>query len=770
MKRQVLLLLLCCSFSISLWATSVGNLRIVNTGNSSTEPKGGWNMGIGEKGVTYTITAATISSLLDSNQNNLTLGFDTIFISGNVVINRNNASTDQFLRLQTNDYQTGAIIFENGASLTIQTNVRVQSYIVLSTGNLLGTPQLTATQVKLSNAAKAYERVSMNGFTNWQQWQIDTLLAHADKVGPDIGNGAYDFTENTQFTIDSNHVFSMKALTSFQGKTMGFKNMDRGGTLLPGTFELGAYPDSFYVDLSNADGIRFKVSLQGSASSFNIGISNCLKENGWHVYCFEYYVYNIPFTAVDKDGYVTLPFTAFEKLSWGGELNLAQLIVFIMEVSDATANTTVSFSDVHGYKVITENQPCLTVGNIHVNGELVLSSEEAYVRQLPNTRIEANSCHIVSGKNVILSNAGNYFGDSVGISSPYAFLQMQSKNNNSTLYRFNAQPVSQYTINKVWIDDVDQGATMNTTLTTQDTLPHIYEICYNTSNCSLSAEHWQDVCNYTPASLVATGNGKASQYHWFNEQLTDLGYTDTLTLPAYTAAGVYRYFVELDTTVSNRNYLLTRSAAVEVHPAYALQIADSICAGEAYQLYGFDIESQVEDGGQTILDTLNLSTAFGCDSIYYLQLYLHPQSLTEINDTIIVGETYTQYGFDISGTEVGTADFTDSLNNASGCDSIVVLHLTTLPEDGIAAVSQNAHFKLYPNPAYDKIHFEQPSTDMASELRLYDVCGRLVLQTFVNADKCEVSLSGLSSGFYFLNVYNAQQQLLGVMKVQKTDR
>ena len=115
MKKNFILFLFCC-LSVSLWATSAGNLRIINTGTSSTEPKGGWNMGIGEKGVTYTITAATISSLLDSNLNNLTLGFDTIFISGNVVINRSNASTDQYLRLQTNDYQTGAIIFENGAS------------------------------------------------------------------------------------------------------------------------------------------------------------------------------------------------------------------------------------------------------------------------------------------------------------------------------------------------------------------------------------------------------------------------------------------------------------------------------------------------------------------------------------------------------------------------------------------------------------------------------------------------------------------------------
>ena len=153
-----------------------------------------------------------------------------------------------------------------------------------------------------------------------------------------------------------------------------------------------------------------------------------------------------------------------------------------------------------------------------------------------------------------------------------------------------------------------------------------------------------------------------------------------------------------------------------------------------------------------------------------MQLYLYPQAITEINDTIIVGETYTQYGFDISGTEVGTADFTDSLNSEFGCDSIVVLHLTTLLDEGIANIQQNPYFKLYPNPTYNKIRFEQSATDMVSELRLYDVFGRLVMQTSVQDDICEISLSELASGFYFLNVYNAQQQLMGVMKVQKIDK
>ena len=824
MKKNTLLLLLCCCASLPLWATSAGNLKIVQSGTSSAEPKGGWYMGIGERGKTYTLTASAIATLLDSNDNDLTLCFDTIFIDGNVNINRSGISKNQYLQLMTNDYRTGAIVFMNNATLTVTTANKYKSFVTLSCDNIKGFPQITATEVTLSNVTKSYQRIEMNGFTNWHQWEIDSLLAHADKVGPDIGNGAYDFTNNTRFSIDSNHVFSMKAQTSFQGKKMGFKNMDRGGTLLPDDYSLGAYPDSFYVDLSKADGIRFKVELQGSASSFNIGLSNCLKKGQWHEHCFEYYVYNIPFSAVDKDGYVTLPFSMFERVSWSGEWDLSILIVFIMEVSDAANNTVVSFSDVHGYTIGTETVPTLTVGNLKINGALELSASNGFIRQLPGTRIEATSCDINSDKNVILDNPDNNFGSTINLSTPYAYLQLRSKSTGSTKYDFNASSLLRYDLYKVWADNVSQGVKYNYSLTTRDTLPHSYEICYNSSYFTIATDHEKELCEQEEGKLVVTGDGKASQYHWFDKQRS-LGYTDTLAWPSSNLPGKYRVYVELDTQIMGKYYHMTQSANIEIHPSYNLfdtvticaselpykwndtlfaagttsgdytfyrntvhgcdsitiltltvnpvyaqQFADSVCAGTYYTENGFQIQTSTAQGGQTIFDTIPLTTVSGCDSICYLQLYLYPQSVTEITDTVKKGVSYMQHGFNISGTEIGTEDFSDTLTNANGCDSIIILHLTTIINDGIANISETEHFTLYPNPAKEVIRFRTENTEETgniSELRLTDLSGRQLRQIQMEGNSCDISLNGLAAGCYYLSIYNTQHQLIGVMKVYK---
>ena len=206
----------------NLYSTPAGNLKIAASGNASAEPKGGWFTGLGKRGTTYTMTPSVISALMDSNSNDLMLSFDTIFISGNVVIDRSKIAKSQYLTLRANDYGTGAIIFEKGASLTIKCASGCQSEIALACANITGNPAITADHVVLSNVTNAYARIEMNGFKNWKQWQIDTLLAHADKVGPDIGDGAYDFTNNTLFTIDKNHAIDLE--TAFFIKSTSILN------------------------------------------------------------------------------------------------------------------------------------------------------------------------------------------------------------------------------------------------------------------------------------------------------------------------------------------------------------------------------------------------------------------------------------------------------------------------------------------------------------------------------------------------------------------
>lgn len=804
----------------NLFSTPAGNLKISVSGNASAEPKGGWFTGLGKRGTTYTMTPSVISALMDSNSNDLLLSFDTIFISGNVVIDRSKITKSQYLTLRANDYYAGAIIFEKGASLTIKCASGCQSEIALSCANIPGNPVITADHVVLSNVTNAYSRIEMNGFKNWKQWQIDTLLAHADKVGPDIGDGAYDFTNNTLFTIDKNHVFSMTAQTDFlNGKKMGFKNMDRGGTLLPGEFSLGAYPDSFYVDLSKAEGIRFKVEVKGSAQSFNIGLSNCLKEGQWHKYCFEYYVYDIPFSAVDKDGYVTLPFSMFEQVSWGGTWDLSKLIVFIMEVKNVTKGTVVSFSDVHGYTSTIKDNPELMVGNMEVSNELFISAANANVRQSPGTAVKAQSTRIIASGNVLLPNPGNIFGKTVEMTASYIYLGYKSGSLVPTTQTFTVSEMARYSLDNVWGDNASEGKKFTLQKSLINSAPHTYEAAFTNAYGSLTATHDHSLCQSERLEVPAkSSQGKC---RWYDANGNALPSSDTLRVPVLLPDSQYRYFVETEIVSGNNVYNMMRSVVADVWPEYALrdsavicaaslpltwrdtvfqkgttggefrfarrsvhgcdsvttfkltvnqesasQLYDTICEGDAYKQYGFDIAAEKTVGISSLADTLVTTNVVGCDSTCTLQLTIHPKSVTELYDTIKKGTKYEKNGFDISGTELGDKDYQQQLNNIYGCDSTVTLHLTTIVNDGVEKFAFEESFAVYPNPVKEKLLFVQKSGLQATSLRLADVSGRVLLQMPVTSEESELSMDMVAPGIYFLGIYDGSR-LLGVFKVCK---
>jgi len=823
MKRSFFVFLLTISLlapSFKSFSTPAGNLRIVASGTSSTEPAGGWFTGLGKRGTTYTMTAAVLSNLMDSNANDLILSFDTIYISGNVVVDRSKVSKNQYLTLRANDYYAGAIIFEKGSTLTIKCASGCQSEIALACANIPGNPSLTADHVALSNITNAYERIEMNGFKNWKQWQIDTLLAHADRVGDDIGNGVNDFTKNTLFTIDKDHVFSMTAQADFlNGKKMGFKNMDRGGTLLPGDYSLGAYPDSFYVDLSKADGIRFKVEVKGYAQSLNIGLSNCLKKGQWHEHCFEYYVYDIPFSAADKDGYITLPFSMFEQVSWGSVWDLSQLIVFIMEVKNVTKGTVVSFSDVHGYTSTIKDNPELMVGNMNVSGELFFSAANANIRQYPGTSVNAKNTRVVASGNVLLPNSGNIFGKNVEMTASYIYLGYMSGSSVPMSQTFTVSEMARYTLDNVWSDNASEGKKFTLQKNLADSAPHTYEAVFINSYGSLSAAHDYSLCQSERLEVPA----KASQgkCRWYDANGNILQYLDTLRVPVLLPDSQYRFFVETEVVSGNNVYNLMRGVVADVWPEYALldsavicaaslpftwrdtvfqkgtsggdyrfvrrsvhgcdsvttfrltvnqestsQLYDTICEGDAYQQYGFDIAADRTVGIASLTDTIVSVNAAGCDSACTLLLTIRPKSATELNDTVKKGTKYEKYGFDISGTELGNKDFQLQLNNIYGCDSTVTLHLTTIVNDGVGEFAFEESFAVYPNPAKEKLIFMQKAALQATVLRLADVSGRVLLQIPVTSEECELSMDMVVPGIYFLGVYDGNR-LLGVFKVCK---
>ena len=105
---------------------------------------------------------------------------------------------------------------------------------------------------------------------------------------------------------------------------------------------------------------------------------------------------------------------------------------------------------------------------------------------------------------------------------------------------------------------------------------------------------------------------------------------------------------------------------------------DTICYGDTYTWIGTTYY-------QSITDTVTLQTDFGCDSIVTLNLTVLEPTFTTVSDTICYGESYT---WSVNGaTYYNSIVVSDTLADSNGCDSVITLHLTMLPEVPITIIS-----------------------------------------------------------------------------------
>ena len=115
-------------------------------------------------------------------------------------------------------------------------------------------------------------------------------------------------------------------------------------------------------------------------------------------------------------------------------------------------------------------------------------------------------------------------------------------------------------------------------------------------------------------------------------------------------------------------------------------ITDSCCTGATYTRNGFSIPVPAPG---LYRDTLNLTTAAGCDSVVTLLLIGQQPIYTYITDTCCTGAMYTRYGFSVSVMGAGHYQHTLNLSTELGCDSIVELHLIVGAAPSINAVVNN---------------------------------------------------------------------------------
>jgi len=142
--------------------------------------------------------------------------------------------------------------------------------------------------------------------------------------------------------------------------------------------------------------------------------------------------------------------------------------------------------------------------------------------------------------------------------------------------------------------------------------------------------------------------------------------------------GAYDFNGEVLTEPGIYTAMLTTEAGCDSTVTLTLTLRDpdltlleeTICEGQSYEFNG---ETLFAPGAYTAL----LTNMFGCDSLIILNLTTLPTDITPTEATICEGDVYDFYGQSL--TEQGV--YVNALTNANGCDSNIVLTLNVLEPD-----------------------------------------------------------------------------------------
>ena len=213
--------------------------------------------------------------------------------------------------------------------------------------------------------------------------------------------------------------------------------------------------------------------------------------------------------------------------------------------------------------------------------------------------------------------------------------------------------------------------------------------------------------------------------------------------------GFVRYSVRtkpqlpLGATVENRasiffefsKPLLTNTVLTEVkYPTFTQTTYLSFCEGEYY-------EGVLLSADTLFADTIHFATF---DSVYVVDITVHPVYFTAIDTTLFAGETlFGQPVFSDTALTFG-------LLSVHGCDSSVVIQVQIL--SGVqSAPSNNAVWSVYPNPASGSVFIRFLYPQPPGILSIQTPEGRILTATpIVQGDFHEWELPDLPEGTYFI--------------------
>ncbi|MDD4847591.1 MAG: T9SS type A sorting domain-containing protein [Bacteroidales bacterium] len=174
---------------------------------------------------------------------------------------------------------------------------------------------------------------------------------------------------------------------------------------------------------------------------------------------------------------------------------------------------------------------------------------------------------------------------------------------------------------------------------------------------------------------------------------------------------------------------------------YTETLHPHICEGETFEF----LDSIYSESG---VYTYTITSSEGCDSVFTIDLSVHPNQEVFLYDTVMQGEFYTENGFNLPPqTELGTFDYQLNISTIFGCDSIVNLSLTVIENTAVVEI-ESSDVQLYPNPASEMVHIT--SLQPILQIEIFDIAGRKVKE--IVDPQVFVSLEGMVSGIYMVRV------------------
>jgi hypothetical protein len=225
-------------------------------------------------------------------------------------------------------------------------------------------------------------------------------------------------------------------------------------------------------------------------------------------------------------------------------------------------------------------------------------------------------------------------------------------------------------------------------------------------------------------------------------------------------------------------------------PTYNQTVTGTICEGQSFSQYGFDIP--VADSAGTFTYTRELQTVSGCDSIVNLLLTVNPlprldtingsPNITQhgnayfsINNPLYVSSyewrvsntnwtitnpTFSNVTLNVTTNGYGTLT-ARGINNCGYRETSLELYCNV----GVEDYESQATVTLYPNPVHQSLFINLENASDVKMVRLYNEAGRLVYQADCSDTHLEIDCTRFANGHYTVQFLNEKGRKVESRKI-----